>query len=73
MKPKGQKPKYVIFCPQSQRPSEFGPSPSGYYSAPNPYRLQPRENASLLTHKEANVIEGKLRRLGYKGATMQPA
>lgn len=61
---KGEKPMYVIY---------MGKEYDGYYKGNSPYRPVSREKAEKLTHKEANKIQGKLRRLGYKQSLMELA
>jgi hypothetical protein len=56
------KPLYRIF---------MGRNFPGYYKASSHYVPVDKDNAERLTHKEANLMEGKLRRLGYKGAVME--
>jgi len=57
----GKKPMYVVSMGTNV----------GFYKGSSPYQPVPRDEAEQLTHKRANVIEGKLRRLGYKGASME--
>ncbi len=54
----GKKPVYHVF---------LGKENGGFYGE-KPYESVPKEQAKPLTHKEAILIEGRLRRIGYKGA-----
>jgi hypothetical protein len=45
--------------------------PQLYFKANSSWKPVPASDADQLTHKQANAIEGKLRRLGYKGASME--
>lgn len=60
---KGQKPLYRIY---------MGRDHDGYYKGSSHWQPVSKADADKLTHKEANKLEGQLRRLGYKGASMQP-
>jgi hypothetical protein len=44
----------------------------GYYKGSSAWTPVPKEEAELLTHKEANRISNRLHRLVYKGASMEP-
>ncbi len=63
MNKKGVKPLYRIFMGQ-QHP--------GYYKGSSHWQPVPKEQADQLTHKVANDTQNYLRRLGYKGASIEP-
>jgi hypothetical protein len=50
----------------------LGKECDGYYKSPSLYKYVPRNQATRFTHKEANKLEGQLRRW-YKQAVMEPA
>lgn len=60
----GMKPKYIIF---------IGNGYAGYYKGSSTWKPVPKEDADHFSHKKANRMEGKLRKLGYKGATLELA
>lgn len=47
------------------------PRPTGYFCREKSWQVVPKEQATCLTHKEANRIMGRMKRLGYV-ATIEP-
>lgn len=45
---------------------------STYYNREISWGGCDRDKATHLTHKDANTLQGKFKRLGYKGASVEP-
>lgn len=56
------KPQYIIW---------MGRDYPGYYHEKSHWKPVEKDKAQKLSHKEANKISNYLKRLGYKGASME--